>query len=93
MENKTVIRAENTNSSSKNLPAHHVPGQWLILYSSFFAEWSLKEKKGAKKKRFLFSTGCFFERRKRNLIQVLEDRQRSIVSLRAFISVSFHFAA
>lgn len=43
VENKTVIRAENTNSSSKNLLTHHVPGQWLILYSSFFAEWSLKK--------------------------------------------------
>lgn len=57
MENKTVIRAENANSSSKNLLTHHVPGQWLILYSSFFAEWKVKInkkikinlKKGAKK--------------------------------------------
>lgn len=69
MENKTVIRAENTNSPSKNLLTHHVPGQWLILYSSFFAEWSLKKTpKNRYKKKILFSTLCFFERRKKNLV-------------------------
>lgn len=59
MENKTVIRAENANSSSKNLLTHHVPGQWLILYSSFFAEWSLKKKKSAIKLDFPSALGAF----------------------------------
>jgi len=43
VENKTVITAENANSSD-NLLTHLVPGQWLIHYSSFFAEWNLKKK-------------------------------------------------
>lgn len=83
MENKTGIRAENTNSSSKNLLTHHVPGQWLILYSSFFAEWSLKKKKFKKKNLkkvqkncFFFSTGCFFERRKKNLVLTLRGQTK-----------------
>lgn len=45
MENKTVIRGENANLSSKNLLTHQVPGEWLILCSSFFVEQNLKKKK------------------------------------------------
>lgn len=65
MENKTVITAENANSSD-NLLTHLVPGQWLIHYSSFFAEWNLK-KKTQVKLNFWLAMGAF-SRRERGIL-------------------------